>query len=97
MSVLRSGKLRFKSTPLALFLPVKYLLLSGPCRAKVHHRGEYRVVAARLGVREAETGHCNSTSVPLSRSMCYCWQDNKEYWYGQGKSITISSFSRVIE
>lgn len=68
MNVLRSGKLRFKSTPLALFLPVKYPLLSGPYGAKVHHRGEYRVGAGRLGVRAAGTGRCNGASVPLSRN-----------------------------
>lgn len=81
MSVLRSGKLRFKSTPLALFLPVKYPLLSGPCGAKVHHSTESRLDAVRLGITEAETGHCKSTSVPMSYNMCCCWQDNKEYCY----------------
>lgn len=60
MNVLRSGKLRFKSTPLALFLPVKYPLPSGPCGAKVHHGGEYRVGAGRLGVGAAGTGCCNT-------------------------------------
>lgn len=65
MNVLRSGKLRFKSTPLALFLPVKYPLLSGPCRAK-HIMG---VSAGRLAVGAAETGCCNGTSVPLNHNM----------------------------
>lgn len=70
MNVLRSGKLRFKSTPLALFLPVKYPLLSGPCRAKVHHGGEYRVGAGRLGVRAAATGRCNTCVIAGRRINC---------------------------
>lgn len=64
MNVLRSGKLRFKSTPLALFLPVKYPLLSGPCEAEVHHGCEYRV-----GVRAVGIGHCNGAPVSLSCNM----------------------------
>lgn len=61
MNVLRSGKLRFKSTPLALFLPVKYPMLSGPCGARVHRGDKNRVSAAG-------TGHPSSALVALSCS-----------------------------